>query len=60
MADAKLETPSGVIELPTVEGTDAPSGLDISKLMANPCIGVPDNPWCRGGQPVFTPPSSPR
>src|ERR1700740_2288733 len=35
MTGAKLETPSGVIELPTVEGTDAPSGLDISKLMAS-------------------------
>ena len=35
MSDAKLETPSGVIELPTVEGTEQPSGLDISKLMAS-------------------------
>jgi len=35
VADAKLETPSGVIELPTVEGSEAPSGLDISKLMAS-------------------------
>jgi citrate synthase len=34
VSDAKLETPSGVIELPTVEGTEQPSGLDISKLMA--------------------------
>ncbi len=34
MSDAKLETPSGVIELPTVEGSEAPSGLDISKLLA--------------------------
>ncbi len=34
MTDAKLETPSGVIELPTVAGTEAPSGLDISKLLA--------------------------
>ncbi len=34
MTDAKLETPSGVIELKTVEGTEAPSGLDISKLLA--------------------------
>jgi citrate synthase len=31
---AKLETPAGVIELPTLEGTEAPSGLDISKLLA--------------------------
>ena len=35
MTGAKLETPSGVIELPTVEGSEAPSGLDISKLMAS-------------------------
>jgi citrate synthase len=35
VADAKLETPSGVIELPTVDGTEAPSGLDISKLLAS-------------------------
>src|SRR5690348_1119617 len=34
MTSAKLETPNGVIELPTVEGTEQPSGLDISKLMA--------------------------
>ena len=34
MTDAKLETPSGVIELPTIEGTEAPSGLDISKLLS--------------------------
>jgi citrate synthase len=34
VSDAKLETPSGVIELQTVEGTEAPSGLDISKLLA--------------------------
>jgi citrate synthase len=34
MSDAKLETPSGVIALPTVEGTEAPHGLDISKLLA--------------------------
>src|SRR5919112_5963191 len=33
MSSAKLETPSGVIELQTVEGTEAPSGLDISKLL---------------------------
>jgi citrate synthase len=34
LTDAKLETPSGVIELPTVGGSEAPSGLDISKLLA--------------------------
>ena len=34
MADAKLETPNGVIALPTVEGSEQPSGLDISKLLA--------------------------
>jgi citrate synthase len=34
MSDAKLETQSGVIALPTVEGTEAPHGLDISKLLA--------------------------
>ena len=34
MTDVKLETPSGVMELPTVEGTEAPSGLDISSLMS--------------------------
>jgi citrate synthase len=35
VSDAKLETPSGVIELPTVSGSEAPSGLDISKLLAS-------------------------
>ncbi|MDP9181943.1 MAG: citrate synthase [Actinomycetota bacterium] len=35
MTGAKLETPNGVIELPTVEGTEAPTGLDISKLLAS-------------------------
>ena len=35
MSDAKLETPSGVIELPTVGGSEAPHGLDISKLLAS-------------------------
>src|SRR5205807_1573018 len=34
VTDVKLETPNGVIELPTVEGTEAPSGLDISKLLS--------------------------
>ncbi len=28
--------------------------------MANPCAGVPANPWCRGGKPIVAPPSSPR
>jgi citrate synthase len=35
VSDAKLETPSGVIELPTVSGSETPSGLDISKLLAS-------------------------
>ncbi|MCW2674675.1 MAG: citrate (Si)-synthase [Frankiales bacterium] len=35
MTDVKLETPNGMIELPTVEGTEAPSGLDISKLLSS-------------------------
>jgi citrate synthase len=35
LSDAKLETPTGVIELKTVEGTEAPSGLDISKLLGS-------------------------
>ena len=35
MTDVKLETPSGVIELPTVEGSESPSGLDISKLLSS-------------------------
>jgi len=35
VTDVKLDTPNGVIELPTVEGTEAPSGLDISKLLAS-------------------------
>ena len=34
MTDVKLETPNGVIELPTVEGSEEPSGLDISKLLS--------------------------
>ncbi|MGB8649220.1 MAG: citrate synthase [Mycobacteriales bacterium] len=29
-----METPSGVIELPTVQGSEAPAGLDISKLLS--------------------------
>ena len=35
MTDAKLETPTGVIELKAVKGSEAPSGLDISKLLAS-------------------------
>jgi citrate synthase len=35
VTDVKLETPSGVIELPTVAGTEAPSGLDISRLLSS-------------------------
>ncbi len=35
MSDVKLETPNGVIELPTVAGTEAPEGLDISKLLSS-------------------------
>ncbi|MCU1595510.1 MAG: citrate synthase [Frankiales bacterium] len=34
MTDVKLETPNGVIELPTVSGSEAPEGLDISKLLS--------------------------
>ena len=34
MTDVKLETPNGVIELPTVKGSEAPAGLDISKLLS--------------------------
>lgn len=26
--------------------------------MANPCRGVPDNPWCRGGKLVYAPPAT--
>jgi len=33
VSDAKLETPSGVIALPTVEASEGPAGLDISKLL---------------------------
>ena len=35
MTDAKLETPNGVIELKATEGSEAPAGLDISKLLAS-------------------------
>ncbi|MDX6215635.1 MAG: citrate synthase [Frankiales bacterium] len=34
MTDVKLETPNGMIELPIVDGSEAPSGLDISKLLS--------------------------
>ncbi len=34
MTAVKLETPSGTIELPAVQGTEAPGGLDISKLLS--------------------------
>jgi hypothetical protein len=33
---------------------------DAQRTMANPCAGVPTNPWCRDGRPVVTPPSAPR
>jgi len=33
VSSAKLETPSGVFELPTVTGTEVPAGLDISRLL---------------------------
>src|SRR6478672_6239931 len=35
VTDAKLETPNGVIELKAIEGSEAPAGLDISKLLAS-------------------------
>ena len=35
MSDVKLETPGGVVALPTVAGSEEPSGLDISKLLAS-------------------------
>jgi hypothetical protein len=35
VTDVKLETPNGVIELPVVEGSEVPSGLDISKLLSS-------------------------
>ena len=35
LTDAKLETPSGVIELPSAQGTEGPAGLDISKLLTS-------------------------
>jgi citrate synthase len=34
VTDVKLETPNGMIELPIVDGSEAPSGLDISKLLS--------------------------
>ena len=30
---------------------------EAQKTMANPCKGVPDNPWCKSGKPVFNAPS---
>jgi hypothetical protein len=33
---------------------------EAQRTMANPCAGVPANPWCRNGRPVVTPPSAPR
>jgi citrate synthase len=35
VTDVKLETPDGVVELKDVQGSEAPSGLDISKLLAS-------------------------
>jgi citrate synthase len=35
VTDAKLETPTGVMELKTVEGSEAPDGLDISTLLSS-------------------------
>jgi len=35
VTDVKLETPSGVIELPVVAGSETPSGLDISTLLTS-------------------------
>jgi citrate synthase len=35
VTDVKLETPNGTIELPTVAATEAPAGLDISKLLSS-------------------------
>ncbi|MGB8649222.1 MAG: right-handed parallel beta-helix repeat-containing protein [Mycobacteriales bacterium] len=32
---------------------------EAQRSMANPCQGVPANPWCVNGRPVITPPSSP-
>jgi hypothetical protein len=33
---------------------------EAQRTMANPCAGVPANPWCRSGRPVVAPPTSPR
>jgi len=27
--------------------------LPKQQTMPNPCVNVPDNPWCTGGQPVY-------
>jgi citrate synthase len=35
VTDVKLETPTGVIELQTVAGSETPNGLDISKLLSS-------------------------
>ena len=35
MTDVKLETSGGTIELPAVRGSEAPNGLDISKLLGS-------------------------
>ncbi len=32
---------------------------EAQQTMANPCAGVPANPWCRNGRPVVNPPASP-
>jgi hypothetical protein len=32
---------------------------EAQRTMANPCKGAPDNPWCRGGKPVYAIPTSP-
>jgi hypothetical protein len=32
---------------------------DAERTMANPCEGVPNNPWCSGGKPKFKVPTHP-
>ncbi len=48
---------AGVTEPRDYQGPGPRPGALVT--MANPCAGVPANPWCRDGKPVVAPPSAP-
>jgi hypothetical protein len=48
---AYAQCPAGITEYPQSTGVQLLK-LSAQSTMPNPCAGVPDNPWCTGGQLV--------